>query len=283
MNKVLLIPAVFFITFFGAAGGAKVAHQLRKPDTQTAPAKHIKVTNPLVFSDYFSDSQVDSAKWTSCYAGTAPDKVYTKCDHEENKELQCYKPANATESGGLLNLTAKKESTTCTNGMTYAYSSGLLQTRGRFDFLYGYAEARIKTVKGQGLWPAFWMIASDLTWPPETDIMEQTGDKPTVNREANAVYSPTNYADWELYEYNGPDFTAGFHTYGLNWQPGILEWYVDGQKVAQTKDVTWVPAKQMYLVLNLAVGGNLPGSPNSATPFPSDMQVDYVKVWKVKP
>jgi beta-glucanase (GH16 family) len=164
-----------------------------------------------------------------------------------------------------------------------------LNTRGHFEQRYGRMEARIMLPKGQGIWPAFWMVGSNIGevgWPAcgETDIMEFVGRTP------NTVYATLN----------GPGYTAGkaiqrriecdtlstkFHTYGLEWNPNKMVWTFDGKPyhVVEPKDVAphdWPFDKPQFLLLTLAVGGTFPGRPDAATVFPQRLVVAWVKVWK---
>lgn len=204
-------------------------------------------------------------------------------DVGDNGELEVYKPSALSVSNGMLNITASKQSNVSRfNGKTYNYTSGLVTTGGDenghapgYTFTYGYAEARLKLPTGQGIWPAFWMLpASHNDGKGEIDIMELIGSEPNV---LNTHYH-VNGQDIGTGQNMGVDLTKGFHTYGVDWEKGSITWYLDGKQVFHTS--TNVINEPMYLMLNVAVGGNWPGAPNSSTPFPATMQVDYVKVWQ---
>jgi beta-glucanase (GH16 family) len=114
-------------------------------------------------------------------------------------------------------------------------------------------------------------------WPPEIDIMELLGSDPTTYYMSQHWGAPTSpgLAAWQ---YTGPDFSAGFHTFAVEWQPGVIRWLLDGQVlVTSTYNVPDVP---MYLILNTAVGGNWPGNPTDQTVFPQYHDVDYVRVYR---
>ena len=157
-----------------------------------------------------------------------------------------------------------------------AYASGRIMTRHKFSQLYGYWEARLRFSPGRGMWPAFWLLPDDGGWPPEIDIMEVLGHEPdklyqTVhsgampNQGVTATMTPTR---------------DGFHRYGVLWGPQTTDYYVDGVKTGSVK----TPAdahKPMYLILNLAVGGNWPGFPDASTKFPATMDIDYVRAWRL--
>lgn len=239
--------------------------QADRPAQQPAP----------IFADDFTDDALDEGKWTSCFPGG-------NCTHDENKELQCYAPDNITQDKGILYLTARKENKVCSNGTNYQYTSGLVQTEGKFSFTYGYVEARAKTPAGVGFWPTIWLLPTDRSWPPELDLLEQIGGVPDTN--FMSVHYGANSDDKFVQQtYQGPDFTAGFHTYGMDWQKDHVTFYVDGKAVAGYTNRYNVPNKPMYLILNLAVGGSATPPPDAHTAFPSSFAVDYVKVWRQKP
>lgn len=236
----------------------------------------------LAFADEFNDTSLDTIKWVPCYPWNKGG-----CTNGGNNELQWYLPENVSESNGSLHMTAIPK-TVSGGGKLYNYTSGMISTgndysTGKpagFTFTYGYMEARVKVPKGQGLWPAVWMLPIDGSWPPEIDAMEILG------HDTDTVYMTNHWAVDGVHQqnsasYSGPDFAAEYHTFGFDWQPDHITWYVDGV-VSRTSfnDSSKIPNKPMYVLLNLAVGGNWPGSPDAATPFPSTLSVDWVRVWK---
>lgn len=219
----------------------------------------------LTFSDDFSGSSIDASKWN------------TPAYNPGNGELEWYQSANVTVANNLCSLNAKAQ-TTVQGGTTYNYTSGLINTNGLFSQAYGYFEARIKIPAGKGLWPAFWMLPQDNSWPPELDIMEIIGGSP------NTVYFTDHYGtsgspQQHSASVTGVDFSADFHDYAMYWTPTSINWYIDG--MLQYQVTSDIPSKAMYLILNLAVGGSFPGSPDGTTPFPAVCQVDYVRAWTV--
>ncbi len=146
-------------------------------------------------------------------------------------------------------------------------------------FTYGYMEARMKMPKGKGFWPAFWTLPWPIAWPPEHDVVEVLGDRINV-AEFHYHYNDAAGAKRSYGKaYTGLDLSADFHTYGLDWQPGLCIWYLDG--VERARFASDRMSKQpMYLLLNLAVGGNWPGSPDANTRFPNALEIDYVRVYK---
>ncbi len=222
----------------------------------------------MVFNDEFDGTTLDASKWSTCYQW-ALDYGFTYC-RAGNDELQWYQPDDVSIQNGQLHLKAEKRVVQGAN-----YTSGMVDSHGKFNFLYGYAEARFRVPKGKGLWPAFWMLPQDKSWPPEIDIMEILGDKPNLAY-TTLHWGQENNSTGKVF--NGPDFSADFHTFAINWQPGLIIWTIDGVEVFRTTANT--PDKAMYVILNLAVGGAWPGSPDASTVFPSNFDVDYVRVWQ---
>lgn len=229
----------------------------------------------LIFNDEFTGTTLDTTKWNTCYPYAPP----SNCSH--GSELQWYQPQNVTVAGGLLRLTAKRERV-IGDGRGYDYTSGMVTSAHKFSFQYGYAEMRAKLTKGKGMWPAFWMLPQDISWPPEIDIMEHLGHEP--NR-VHMGYHWGTHLDKKNQgsSYLGPDFSAGFHTFGVDWSPQTLIYYVNGREVYRYTDAANITSKPMFLLANLAVGGDWPGAPNATAVFPQTMQVDYIRAWQKAP
>jgi beta-glucanase (GH16 family) len=216
----------------------------------------------LLWSEEFDGPAIDPALWRTEDAGLV-----------KNNELQYYAPDEAFISDGKLVLRAQRRAM---GGR--AFTSGLVETKGRFNLLYGRVEFRMKIPRGQGFWPAVWMLPADGAWPPEIDITEHVGSQP------NAVTMTLHYGAWPDHEWDTEthiddqaDYSADFHTYAIEWEPEEIRWYVDGVKRYATMDN--VPQQPFYLIVNLAVGGDMPGDPDETTPFPSQMEVDYIRVF----
>ncbi len=207
-----------------------------------------------------------------------------------NNELQYYtdSPDNVVVQNGYLIITAKQEAL---GGASY--TSARLKTQNLFDQKYGRFEARIKLPLGQGLWPAFWMLGSNIDqvgWPQcgEIDIMEYLGNNPT--QVLGTLHGP-GFSGGESIskKYNLPNsrFDNEFHVFGVEWTETYINWYVDDvlynqitRKQVEDEGGEWVFDNSFFMILNMAVGGNLPGSPNSSTTFPQRMLVDYVRVYQ---
>jgi len=160
------------------------------------------------------------------------------------------------------------------------YTSGAITTKNKFSQAYGYFELKTRLPPGVGFWPAFWLLPTSASKPLEIDIFEILEQAPTV------VYT-TYHCD---YSNNNPDNKGSsatisalddgeFHIYGLQWVPGTLIWYVDGQEVFKLSNPC-VPNTPEYILVNMAIGGSWPKPPDSSTKFPSYMDVDYVRVYK---
>ncbi len=250
-----------------------------------------------------------SAKWTLVWSdefngtdGSAPDP--TRWDFDiggggwGNNELEYYtsRPVNAQIQGGMLVIQALKETYTGGDGVTRDYTSARLKTVGRFTQSYGRFEARIKIPYGQGLWPAFWMLGSNIGqvgWPTcgEIDIFENIGREPTIIHGTvhGPGYSGSGGISGAYTLPNDARFADDFHLFAVEWDPAAIRFYVDNTlyKTVTPADLpastTWVFDHPFFLLLNLAVGGDWPGSPDSTTVFPQTMLVDYVRVYQKSP
>ncbi len=228
----------------------------------------------LVFLDNFTTL---NPVWHSGHWWTKEGDLSTT----KTNEQQAYSPANLSILNGMLAITARKQ-TVDVNGTPYNYTSGLAETGGdqygypyHFAFQYGYMEARIKIPAGQGLWPAFWLWPANYQDPPEIDNMEILGEQPQTTY---MTYHFPGGGSWQQ-KYTGVNFSSNFHIFACKWTPTDLTWYIDGVEVASYTDAALVPHQPMYLILNLAVGGDWPG-PVSDSVLPATMLVDWVKVYQ---
>ena len=245
----------------------------------------------LTWQDEFdgaAGAPVDSAKWTAEIGGGG----------WGNQEREYYTPgtANAALDGeGHLVVTARAAgagaSLTCWYGPC-GYTSARIVTRGHFTQAYGRFEARIQIPRGQGMWPAFWLLGNDIGtvgWPGcgEIDVMENIGKEPGVVH--GTLHGPGYSGSGGL---TAPDtlpggaFADAFHVFAVEWQPDTVRWYVDGQLYHQVTaadlpaGAKWVFDHPFFVLLNLAVGGSWPGDPDASTSFPQRMLVDYVRVYR---
>ena len=261
-------------------------------NTGLLPPTSVNAAPPSVWSLVWSDefdapngSAVDAAKWTAEVGGGG----------WGNNELEYYtsRVENAYHSGGSLVIKAIKEHYTGSDNTTREYTSARLITKSKFSQQYGRFEARIKIPFGQGIWPAFWMLGNDITavgWPQcgEIDILENIGREPTIIH--GTLHGPGYSGGAGLTSsYSLPNnkrFADDFHTFTVEWEPNVVRFYCDGilYKTRTPADLpagkTWVYNHPFFLLLNLAVGGDWPGSPDATTVFPKTMLVDYVRVYR---
>jgi beta-glucanase (GH16 family) len=230
--------------------------------------------------------------------GSAPDA--SRWVHETggggwgNQELETYtdRLENASVRGGSLVITARAEPFTGADGIRRDYTSARLKTQGRFSQRYGRFEARIQIPRGQGIWPAFWLLGADIgtvDWPAcgEIDIMENVGFEPQLVH--GTMHGPGISGGGGLtMAYASPDgkpFADAFHVYAVEWEASEIRWYVDGHLYETRKaadlpaGARWVFDHEFFVLLNVAVGGAWPGSPDQTTSFPQQMKVDYVRVF----
>ncbi|MFK0172273.1 ricin-type beta-trefoil lectin domain protein [Streptomyces sp. NPDC090306] len=254
----------------------------------TGPGTGRAAAATTTWSDDFdgaAGSAPSSAKWTRETGGSG----------NGNNELQYY--TNSTDNAALdgssdLVITARKNTDAglqCWYG-TCQYTSARLNTAQTFTQKYGHFESRIKVPRGQGVWPAFWMLGDNLGsagWPNsgEIDAMENVGSEPgTVHGTIHGPgYSGANGLGAAYTLPNGASFADAFHVFAVDWTPDSISWSVDGQVYetrtpADTNGSTWVFDHPFFIILNFAVGGDWPGSPDASTSFPQTMTVDYVHV-----
>ncbi len=220
-----------------------------------------------IWNDEFDGPNVDPAKW-SLLQGPA----------QWNGELQYYIPQDAyVENGNLRIKSEQLNYCDPTGSCRDYYTSGMLTSQGLFSRTYGYFELRARLPVGKGIWPAFWLLA-DAGWPPEIDVMEMLGDVPNRIYMTNHWYSDTASDILKnVGVYRGPDFSQAFHTFGVDWNPGEIRWYIDG--IERFQSFTGIPAENMHIILNTAVGGYWPGNPDDTTVFPQYYDIDYVRVY----
>jgi len=245
----------------------------------------------LVWSDEFDGDSLDSTIWEA-QLGEGAEYGLTRWG---NNEQQWYLAENATVSDGTLKITAKSEEVQ----PGFPYTSARLRTAGKFDFKYGRVEVRGKAAAGQGLWSAVWMLPTESpygTWASsgEVDIMEVVN----AGTESERVFTTVHHGfPWPLNQLSGLDVPVDgaaddFHTYALEWEEDELRWFIDGVHVKtvgaehyysyyykdtmtgyESGPATAPFDTEFHLLVNLAVGGNLPGNVNAGD-IPSEMEID---------
>ncbi|MBB6479290.1 carbohydrate binding domain-containing protein [Spirochaeta isovalerica] len=239
----------------------------------------------LVWEDDFDDEIISDGKWNFIEGAGG----------YGNNELQYYSPRNENariEKGNLV-IEAREESYKGS-----PYTSAKLTTEGKGEWTYGRFDFKARLPEGQGIWPAIWMMPADMEvyggWPScgEIDIMELVGHEPSTVHGTLHYGMPWKYTG-SPYTLEKGKFSDDFHIFSLVWLPGEIKWYVDG-KLVQTQD-DWYSQKNsreeafafnapfdrdLYLQLNVAVGGNWPGYPDETTVFPQRMEIDWVRVYE---
>lgn len=238
----------------------------------------------LVFSDTFDGRRLDRDRWTTCYWWAVGG-----CTNEGNDELQWYRPGRVRVRDGAVRLVADRRRTTSPDGTAYEYVSGMMTTGRdtsstaappRFAFRYGYVEVRARMPAGPGLWPALWLLPLTHDSRPEIDLVEVDGRRPRMGTAHVHFRDAYGTARVEGRGWRDDDLSRGWHTYGLDWRRDRIDWYVDGVRRWTFADADNIPHERMYLLANLAVGGEWVGSPTAATAFPATMAIDHVKVWQ---
>jgi beta-glucanase (GH16 family) len=270
---VVALIAVIAATYFGAACSGKSGN------AASGASPRLK----LIFHEEFNRSSLNKRVWHTCLWWAT-----TTCSIESNRELQLWNPRDVLVRDGVLHLRARKRRRVGWNGRRYRYTSGMVMTGGRrkprtppgFTYTYGLAEARIKVPKGRGFWPAFWMLPASQESRPEIDAMEILGGSTHVQRMHLHYLNPDGSRADAGARWVGPDFSARWHTFAVDWTPDAIVWYVDGVERWRFADSSVIPREPMYPVLSLAVGGVYPGPPRRSTPFPSYLSVDWIRVWQ---
>lgn len=291
-NRSISFTASLALTASIFLNGVPAAAANMKLSTQSVDSVQSLKDWKLAWSDEFNGkngSSVDAGKW-SFDIGKGPNG-----DGWGNQEQEIYTDSteNVFQKDGQLVIAAKKDS-------SGKLTSGRIKTIGKMDMKYGRVDVRAKLPSGTGFWPAIWMMPTDSvygTWAAsgEIDIMENKGRLPSE------VYGTLHYGGaWPKNRYTGGTykFPAGidvtsYHTYSVEWEPGEIRWYVDGnlyqtQTNWDTKDANGekyaFPApfdQKFYVILNLAYGGNFDGQQGDGNNIPGQMLVDYVRAYKL--
>ncbi len=230
-------------------------------------------------------------------AGALPDSTRWTFDvgtdwGNRQLEFDTRRPENVSLDGnGFLHITARREAY-----RGAAYTSGRIKTQGLFARTGGRFEARIHLPTGQGIWPAFWLLGANIDvvgWPAcgEIDVMEFRGQEPNVA--IGSVHGPGYSGGGALSRRfglpGGGRFDAGFHVFAVEWRTDRITWMLDGSPLFSVTPANlpsgarWVFDHDFFIILNVAVGGNFVGPPDSTTVFPQTMRVDWVRVLALQP
>ena len=230
----------------------------------------------LVWSDEFDGTMINPKNWVFDKGGSGWGNV----------EMEYYtdRPENARIENGLLVIEARQE-----EYERLPYTSARLNSRGLQEFQYGHIEARMQLPSGQGIWPAFWMLGSNASWPMagEMDILEFVGKTPdTVYQTVHGPGYSGGKGIGSHYVLTAESLKNDFHVFAIEWAPNEIRWFVDAQEVFKVTPnqipagTKWVYDHPFFIILNLAVGGSWPGFPDDTTVFPQQLQVDYVRVYQ---
>ncbi len=232
----------------------------------------------LVWADEFDSTALNPNNWVH----------ETGAGGWGNNELQHYREDNTSLVSGNLVITAKAQKYGSSN-----YTSSRIKTQGKKAFKFGRIDIRAALPEGQGLWPALWMLGTNITsvnWPAcgEIDIMELSGNLP--NRVVGTVhYGPSvsqhQYKSMSKYLSGNANFQDEFHVFSIIWKENLIEYYVDDEKFhtitpADLGNVAYPFNKPFFFIMNVAVGGTFPGNPDNSTAFPQNMIVDYIRVFQ---
>jgi beta-glucanase (GH16 family) len=268
-----------------------------RPDAPSEPTPQPTPQPPaqewtLAWSDEFdgpAGSPADGTKWVADTGGQG----------WGNQEREYYTAgaANAALDGsGRLVITARAEPSNTPYRCWYGscrYTSARLKTQGKFEFTYGRVEARIRIPRGQGIWPAFWMLGGNIDqvgWPRsgEIDIMENIGREPAMVHGTmhGPGYSGGSGIGGSYVLPTGAAFADDYHVYSVEWTTGQIRWLVDDREYRRSTfadlpaGTGWVFDHPFFILLNVAVGGAWPGEPDATSTFPQQMLVDWVRVYR---
>lgn len=234
----------------------------------------------MVWNDEFDGALVNQANWTFETGNGCPNN----CGWGNN-ELEYYRKENAWTEDGVLIIEARKEAFQGSN-----YTSARMITRDKKSFLYGRIDIRAALPKGQGLWPALWMLGNSITsvgWPAcgEIDIMEMVGGQGREKTVHGTLHWDDNGHVQAGGGYSLPSgtFADKYHVFSITWDESYIRWYVD-DKQFHVIDIRPGHMSEFhqphFIIFNVAVGGNWPGNPNTSTIFPQQMRVDYIRVFQ---
>lgn len=242
----------------------------------TSPTSYPGMT--LVWEDDFEGNSLDIANWSH--------ETGTGNNGWGNNELQYYRSQNTSVERGHLIITAKQESFGGSQ-----YTSSRIVSKNKKQFRYGRVDIRAVTPRGQGMWPALWMLGSnfeEVGWPAcgEIDIMEMVGGQGRENTVHGTVHWQNDGSHAEFggsYKIPSGTLADKFHVFSIEWTASKITWYIDNQKY---HEIDTTPAqldefrRSFFFIMNVAVGGNWPGSPDNTTVFPQHMIVDYIRVFQ---
>jgi len=231
----------------------------------------------LIFKEDFNESSLNKSVWNYDLGDGCPNL----CGWGNN-ERQLYSKENVTLTEGKLVIRASKKDT--------AYYSGKIHTKKKFEFKYGTVEVKAKLPTGHGLWPAIWMLGSNIEtkgWPAcgEIDIMEYVGKEPSKIH--TSLHTPSSFGNTMNSEKTiVPNIEEEFHIYKTKWTKDAITFFIDNKEVYKYEpidknDRTWPYNKPFYLIFNMAIGGNFGGPEVDDAIFPKEFEIDYIRVYDI--
>ncbi|MCB2209100.1 MAG: glycoside hydrolase family 16 protein [Bacteroidetes bacterium] len=235
----------------------------------------------LMWNDEFNGNSISSSSWSFELGNGCP----ANCGWG-NSELEYYKSENAWVADSVLTIEAREEIVG-----SNSYTSARMKTQAKVSFQYGRVDIRALLPKGQGIWPALWMMGNNIAsvgWPKcgEIDIMEMIGG----NGRENTVHGTIHYDNnghiftGDSYTLSSENFYNAYHVFSIIWDDSTIKWYVDDNLYHQENISSPDRSEfhqEFFFLLNLAVGGEWPGNPDSSTTFPQRMKVDYIRVFQL--
>ena len=289
IRSVLLSLFTLFLLLFSSCSSEKSVTPDVPPVEPDTEEPEEEKSWQLVWEDEFDGDELDMDKW-SYQLGDGCDISQDLCGWGNN-ELQYYteREENIFLEDGFLTITAHEEDHEGSD-----YTSARIITKNKGDWRFGRIEVRAKLPQGQGIWPAIWMLPTDETfggWPQsgEIDIMEMVGHEPeTVHGTVHFGDPwPNNQWEGEPYSLESGIFADNYHIFSIEWEQNKIDFFVDGNLFFTVTPSTVEPKQypfnyRFHMIMNIAVGGNWPGNPDSTTEFPQNMSVDYVRVYQFK-
>lgn len=268
----------------GAAALATQAHG-REMSLRAAPDGRALT---LTFSDEFNHTDRSDDPSPRLWRTTFGDGHQLGLDRRSlptNHELEIYVDSGLSDPqgnmgldpfrihDGYLDITARPTPAALVPRLrSYPYVSGLISSQPSFSQAYGYFEMRAEVPGGKGVWPAFWLLPADQSWPPEIDVMESVGDPSVVYTAVHSTVEPAKGG-------TGHIAPGEFHTFAVSWDSSNVIFYADGRQIDQEPTPPDMN-KPMFMLANLAIGGDWPGAPDAATQFPVKFRIDYIRAYR---
>ncbi len=267
-------------------GCSRAAPNPSEPLTKAPDGRKLELTFREEFNE-FRPRRGNAGVWRTSFGDGSKNDVGART-LSANKELQVYVDKDWADATGPIGL----DPFTVRDGVLhirgdrapahlkprlggYGYTSGLITTQPSFQQTYGYFEIRAALPRGKGLWPAFWLLPADLSWPPEIDVLESIGDPTTAYVTAHSKHGKAKGIETKL---KG----EGFHTFAVAWDAKDLVWYVDGAEIGR-QPTPPDANKPMYMLANMAMGGDWAGAPDDTTKFPATYAIDYIRAYRFAP